>query len=87
MKHISAERFRRELSNVIRVAIKTHEPVVVSSTRGDVVVISKEDFEGILESLTLLSAPGIVAGIRRAKKDVAAGRTYSMTEVFGFNRN
>ena len=37
----------------------------------------------LLESLELLSTPGVLKGVREAKEDIKAGRTKSMKEIFG----
>ena len=37
----------------------------------------------VAETEYLLSEPGVLKGVRKARKDIAAGRTYSLTEVFG----
>ena len=83
MKNLPATRVRNDLFNVIKTAVKTHEPVGITSRAGDAVLLSKEDFEDLMETLELLSTPGVLEGVRRAKKDIKAGRTYSLAQVFG----
>ena len=58
-------------------------PVKITSKTGDAVLISEEDYEGLLETLELLSTPGMAESIREAKEDIQAGRTKSIKEVFG----
>ena len=83
MKNIPATRVRSNLFNVIKTAVRTHEPVAITSRAGDAVLLSKSDFEDLIETLELLSVPGLLASVRKAEKDIKAGRTYSMAEVFG----
>ena len=83
MKSLPATRVRSDLFNVIKTTVMTHEPVGITSRAGDAVLLSKADFEDLLETLELLSTPGVLAGVRKAKKDIKAGRTYSLAQVFG----
>ena len=83
MKSLTATSVRSDLFNVIKAAVKTHEPVGITSRAGDAVLLSKEDYEDLLETLELLSTPGVLEGVRKARKDVKAGRTYSLAQVFG----
>lgn len=83
MRTIPATSARSDLFNLIKASVKTHQPCLITSRAGEAVLISKEDFEGLLETLELLSTPGVLEGVRKAKKDIAAGRTLSMEQVFG----
>jgi antitoxin YefM len=83
MKSLPATRVRSDLFNVIKTAVRTHEPVGITSRAGDAVLLSKSDFEDLMETLELLSTPGVLAGVRKAKKDIKAGRTYSLAQLFG----
>lgn len=43
--------------------------------------ISKRAFENLVEDLEALSSPKYLASIRRARRDVARGRVYTLDEV------
>lgn len=43
--------------------------------------LSKRRFEDLIEDLEALSSPKYLASIRRARKDVAAGRTHTLADV------
>lgn len=45
--------------------------------------LSQEDYESLLETLELLSTPGLLKSIRRARREIARGETYSLEEVLG----
>lgn len=83
MRTIPATRARSDLFNIIKTSSKTHEPIGITSRAGDAVLMSREDFEELVETIELLSTPGVLAGVRKARKDIKAGRTYSLAEVFG----
>ena len=58
-------------------------PIKIHAKSGDVVLISEEDYDSLLETLELLSTPGLRESIREAKADIKAGRVKSLDEVFG----
>ena len=58
-------------------------PIRITSKSGDVVLMSGEDYESLLETLELLSQPDIAKSIKEARADIKAGRTKSLKEVFG----
>jgi antitoxin YefM len=83
MQTMTATSARSNFFSLIKRAKKTHQPIGITSRIGETVLISKEDFESLIETLELLSERGVLAGVRRAKKDIARGRTYSIDQVFG----
>jgi antitoxin YefM len=83
MNTITATSARSDLFGIIKRSARTHEPYCITSRAGDAVLLSREDFEDLLETLELLSTPGVLAGVRKAKEDIKAGRTYSLKRVFG----
>jgi antitoxin YefM len=83
MNIVTATEARKELFNLIRRAIRAHDPVRIQHREGGVVLVSEEDYEGLLESLELLSIPGMQESIVEAEADVAAGRVASVDGVFG----
>ena len=74
---------RQSLFRLVRKSVKGHMPVRITSKDGDAILISEEDYEGLLETLELLSLPGMRKSIQEAKADIRAGRTKSLNEVFG----
>lgn len=83
MKTVTATGLRGNLFNIIKDAATTHRPYRITSRAGAAILIPEEDFDGLLETLELLSTPGVLAGVRKARRDIAEGRTYSLKEVFG----
>lgn len=55
---------RADLFNVAQTAIDTHEPVVMTSKHGNVVLLSEADFKAIQETLFLQSIPNFVKEVR-----------------------
>ena len=44
--------------------------------------MSEEDYENFLETLELLSIPGMLESIQRAREEIKEGKVYPMQEVF-----
>jgi len=58
MKIISYSTFKRHLENFITQAASSGTPLLIKQQKGeDVVLMSKSDYEGIQETLHLLSSP------------------------------
>ena len=86
MASMNATEARRQLFDLIKNAIKKHQVYHIHHRQGDVVLMSQEEYEGLQETLELLSVPGFRKSIARSVKQMAAGETYSVDEVFGSAR-
>jgi len=63
--------------------IRKREIVRIRSEAGGAVLMSEEKFEGMQETLTLLSTKGFREDFDRARTEVEKGDTRSFEEVFG----
>ncbi len=58
MKITTYSSFRQNLKTYLDAILKTHAPLFVKRSRGeDVVVMSMDDYEGMQETIHLLSSP------------------------------
>ena len=80
---VTATEARQNLFKLVRKSVRGHIPVKITSKEGDAVLVSESDYEGLLETLELLSVPGMRKSIREAKADIRAGKTKSLKEIFG----
>jgi antitoxin YefM len=80
---VTATEARQNLFKLVRKSVKGHVPVKITSKEGDAVLVSEEDYEGLLETLELLSVPGMRKSIQEARADIRAGRTRAVKEIFG----
>ena len=80
---ITATEARQHLYQLLRKSVKGHVPIKITCREGDALIISEQDYEGLLETLELLSVPGMRKSIREAKTDIRAGRTKSLKDIFG----
>ena len=60
---------RTKLFNLIDETNHTHEPIYIKGKRSDAVIISKEDYESMRETLYLHSIPHLVEKIIDADKE------------------
>ena len=80
---VTATEARRNLFKLVRKSIKGHVPVKITSKEGDAILVSEQDYEGLLETLELLSVPGMRKSIQEAKADIRVGRTKALKEILG----
>ncbi len=80
---ITATEARQNIFQLVRKSVRGHVPIKITSKEGDAVLISEEDYESLLETLELLSLPGLRKSIQEAREDIRAGRTKSIKEIFG----
>jgi antitoxin YefM len=83
MNVVTATEARKEFFNLIRRALRAHDPVRIQHREGGVVLVSEEDYDGLLETLELLSVPGLRDSLAEAEADVAASRVAPFDEILG----
>ena len=83
MTTLTATTARREFFDLVKGAAEGHRTVRIQHRRGAAVLISEDDYEGLLESLELLSLPGFRQRLKASMKQVKKGDTISMDELFG----
>jgi antitoxin YefM len=78
-EHIPLADVKNRLSEVVDRLEREHGRVVITKHgRPAAILLSLEDLESLEETLTILSDPDLMAAIREADADVAAGRTTGM---------
>jgi len=83
MEKLSATKARTELFTLIKGAVKAHKMYKIAHKDGDVILMSQDEYESLLETLELLSTPGMLKSIKQAKREIEKGETYSFEEVMG----
>ncbi len=86
MTTLTATTARREFFDLVKGAAEGHQTFRIQHRRGAAVLISEDDYEGLLESLELLSLPGFRRRLKSSIKQMKAGDTVSMDELFGAKR-
>jgi antitoxin YefM len=59
MLNINATNFRKNVFRILEQTIKYNEPVNISTKDGNAVIISEEDYNGMVETIYLTSIPGM----------------------------
>lgn len=59
MLNTNITNFRKNIFEILEQTIKFNEPVNISTKDGNAVVLSEEDYNGLMETLYLSSAPGM----------------------------
>ena len=69
MKSVSITKARQDIFNIIEQTIANSEPIQITSKKGDVVMVSLEDWSAIQETLYLLGIPGMRESILDGAKE------------------
>lgn len=59
----TASQARTKIFKIMDEVNLTHEPVYIKSKRNSVVVLAKEDYDGLQETLSIYSVPGLAQSI------------------------
>jgi antitoxin YefM len=72
---------RNKLNKLIDKVHENSEPYLIVGTKGrkDAVLISKEDYDNLIENLYILSNPKWVKSIERGLNDFKRGKTKKLT--------
>ncbi|HEP2676601.1 TPA: type II toxin-antitoxin system Phd/YefM family antitoxin [Streptococcus pyogenes] len=69
MLNTTVTNFRKDIYNLLEQTIKFNEPVNVSTKNGNAVVLSEDDYNGMVETLYLYAIPELK---EQLKKDMNA---------------
>ena len=68
MTNTNITSFRKNIFSMLEQTIKYNEPLNISTKEGNAVVLSEEDYRGIMETLDLLSNPAMKKILREGKE-------------------
>ena len=63
---LTAKNAQNQLSKLIKQVNENHEPIILSSENKKAVLLSKEDWDSIKETLFIYSVEGLVESIQKA---------------------
>ena len=82
-EYISISDAKARLLEVLRRIEEQHSKVVITKNGiPKAVLLSYEDFEGLLETIDILSDSRTVDGIKKGLQDIKAGKVVSLKEAF-----
>lgn len=59
MLNTNITNFRKNIFGILEQTIKYNEPVNISTKDGNAIIISEEDYNGLVETLYLYNVPGL----------------------------
>ncbi len=72
---------RKNLFSTVDNVIEYNDPVMVSTKKGNAVIISEQEYNAILETIYLSSIPGLVKQIKEGEKEnIDSMKTYNPNE-------
>ena len=83
MTQITATKARKEFFNIIKNATEKHQIYHIRHHKGDAVLLSEEEYDSLIETLTLLSSPHFKEKLHQAQLEIDEGKTATFEEVFG----
>ena len=72
MLNTNITNFRKDIFNMFEQTVKYNEPVNINTKDGNAVLISEEDYNGLMETLYLSSIPGLKEEIVKGLKTPAS---------------
>ena len=82
MKTLPLTEARKDLSKIVDEVSNVHEHVTITRQgKPAAVVMSADEFESWQETMEIMADPKAMAAIRRAEKDIKAGRIRPWEEV------
>ena len=67
MTNTNVTSFRKNIYEILEQTIKYNEPVNISTKNGNAIVLSEEDYNSLMETVYLLSRPGMEEKLIKGK--------------------
>ena len=83
MTTMTATTARREFFDLVKGAAEGHRTFRIQHRQGAAVLLSETDYDGLLETLELLSIPGFHVSIKKSVAQMRRGETVSLAEALG----
>lgn len=68
MTNINITNFRKDIYELLEQTIKFNEPINITTKNGNAVVISEEDYNGLMETVYLLNTPRMKEKLIKGKE-------------------
>ena len=83
MTALTATAARKGFFNILHDANEQHEVFHIRYRNGDAVLMSEKEYDGLIETLELLSAPGFKEDFEKAQSEIKEGDLFTFEDVFG----
>jgi len=74
MRHITASTARKDFDSILNQVVNHGDTVSIATDDGAVIMVSQEEWSGLLETLYLQSIPGMTESIKTAREAPASER-------------
>jgi len=74
MKHITFNTAREDFDGLFKAVIELGESVSIAADKGAAILVSQDEWSGLLETLYLQSIPGMTESIKNAREAPASER-------------
>ena len=82
MLTVTTTNARSDLFRIVKKTAKGHVPTKISSKDGNVVLISEDDYESLIETAELLAVPKFKESIEKADEEIEKGEVCTFDETF-----
>ncbi|MBF0532880.1 MAG: type II toxin-antitoxin system prevent-host-death family antitoxin [Candidatus Omnitrophica bacterium] len=82
MTTLTATHAREKWFEMLRKSVKGHQVYQINSREGEAVLLSKADYDNLMETLELAAIPGLVKSVKTAEQEIKSGKSYAWDEVF-----
>lgn len=69
MTNTNITNFRKDIYELLETTIKYNEPINVSTKNGNAIVLSEEDYNGLIETVNLLNIQGMKEKLIKGKEE------------------
>ena len=69
MTNINVTNFRKDIYTLLEQTINFNEPINISTKNGNAVVLSEEDYNSLMETVYIMSVPGLKDEILKRAND------------------
>lgn len=83
MSRVTATDARRDFFEIVKGATERHEVYHIQHRNGAVVLLSENDYVNLIESLELLSIPGLQESLKKSANQIKHGETVTLEDAFG----
>ena len=80
---VTATQMRSEIFKLLKQIRRGRKAMRVTTKEGVSIILPEEDYENLMETLELLSTPGLAKSIQKALAEIKQGKLYSLEEVLG----
>ena len=78
MKHMTVNTAKNNFDGIIEDVIELGEPVSVATDKGAAIIVSQDEWSGLLETCYLHSIPDLIESVATARQAPANGRLESV---------